>query len=52
MMPDFWQLANNPKLKFNILRTLGMLILGYADSYAKIFLILYPHLNTPQPVLP
>ena len=31
MMPYFWQLAINLKLK-----------IGYVDSYAKIFLILYP----------
>ena len=41
MMPYFWQLAINPKLIF----------FEDVDSYAKIFLILYPHLKTPQPVL-
>ena len=33
MMLYFWQLAINPKLKISF---------GYVDSYAKIFLILYP----------
>ena len=35
MMPYFWQLAINPKLKSSIIS------FGHADSYAKIFPILY-----------
>ena len=37
-MPDFWQ---NSTISF-----------GCVDSYAKIFLILYPRLKIPRPVLP
>ena len=39
MMPYFWQLAINPKLKILIIS------FGYVNSYAKIFLILYPPLE-------
>ena len=46
MMPYFWRLAINPKLRKSIIS------FGYVDSYAKIFLILYPRLKTSQPVLP
>ena len=37
-MPYFWQLAINPKLKTQN----SIISFGYVDSYAKIFLILYP----------
>ena len=37
----FWQLAINPKLKTQN----SIISFGYVDSYAKIFLILYPPLK-------
>jgi hypothetical protein len=40
-MPYFWQLAINPKLKIQT----SIISFGYVDSYAKIFLILYPPLE-------
>ena len=41
MMPYFWQLAINPKLKTQN----SIISFGYVDSYAKIFLILDPLLE-------
>ena len=40
-MPYFWQLAINPKLKTQN----SIIFFWYVDSYAKIFLILYPPLE-------
>jgi hypothetical protein len=41
MMPYFWQLAINPKLKTQN----SIISFEYVDSYATIFLILYPPLE-------
>ena len=41
MIPYFWQLTINPKLKTQN----SKIFFGYVDSYAKIFLILFPLLE-------